>query len=97
MMPLIRIRIQKGDLLPAMLAVGQLIGSAEEKTIHDMAVEHDDSCAIFLAVERHGYEALSVCNCAPDLVIQTHTDNTTLVPAMMAILKQYRQEFPAQA
>jgi len=96
MMPLIRIRIQKGDLIPAMLAVGQLIGNAEEKTINTMSVEHDDSCAIFLAVKRHGYQE-SVCNCAPDLLIQTHTDNTTLVPAMMAILKQYRQEFPAQA
>jgi hypothetical protein len=96
MNPLIRIRIQKGDLIPAMLAVGQLMGSAEQKTINTMAVEHDDECAIFLAVKRHGYEE-SVCNCAPDLLIQTHTDNATLVPAMMAILKQYRQEFPAQA
>ena len=93
-MPLIRIRIQKGDLLPAMLAVGQLIGSAEEKTINDMAVEHDDSCAIFLAVERHGYEALSVCNCAPDLVIKTHTDNTTLAPVVKAWIADHNSQFP---
>lgn len=94
MMPLIRIRIQKGDLIPAKAAVEKWL--AEVKLIYTMDIQHDDECANHLALERHGYQE-SVCNCAPDLVIQIHTDNTTLIPAMQAILKQYRQEFPAQA
>ena len=93
MNPLIRIRIQKGDLIPAMLAVGQLMGSAEQKTINTMAVEHDDECAIFLAVKRHGYEG-TVCNCAPDLVIQLHTDNTTLAPVIQAWIADHNSQFP---
>ena len=94
MMPRIRIRIQKGDLLPAMAHVWQLLGSAEQKTLNTMEVEHDDSCAIFLAVERHGYEALSVCNCAPHLVIQLHTDNTTLAPVIQAWIADHNSQFP---
>jgi hypothetical protein len=94
MMPRIRIRIPKGDLIPAKAYVEQWL--AEVKLIHTMDIQHDDECANHLALERHGYQE-SVCNCAPHLVIQLHTDNTTLVPAMMAIMQQYRQEFPAQA
>lgn len=110
MMPLIRRSIQNGDLIPAKAAVEQWL--AEAKLIYTMDKQHHDECAnhtldrsksgqesplsLHLEVKRHRHQN-SVCNCPPDLVIQIHTDNTTLIPAMMAILKQYRQEFPAQA
>ena len=103
---MIRIRSPKRDLIPAKAYAALLKGLAkrhnleqwlaEVKLLHTMHIQHDDRCTSNLEE--------SVCNCEPHLVIQFRTDNTpnapyepTLVRAVMAILKQYRQEFPAQA
>ena len=103
---MIRIKSPKRDLIPAKAYAALLKGLAkchnleqwlaEVKLLHTMHIQHDDRCASNLEE--------SVCNCAPHLVIQLRTDNTpntpwqpTLVRAIMAILKQYRQGTPAQA
>jgi hypothetical protein len=89
---LIQFKIPLGQLFKAQMAIGTLMAQ-HPGLIHTMEVFHDDDCAIFLGSKRHGLHS-SVCNCCPDLFVESHEDNTTLGPVIKAWIADYKGQSP---